>query len=165
MTTQQETHALTMTKPSERELRFERIFDFPRDQVWKAYTDPTLLALWYGGGTRVETMDVRPGGHWKFVSDRADGDTSYAFEFEGDYLEVDPPKRIVQSSHNGWNGLTTTETVELEDLDGNRTRLIQTSAFSTADERDGAINNGAEMGAKYQFGQLNQLLGKLEGEK
>lgn len=165
MTTEQETHEITMTTPSERELRFERIFDFPREEIWEAYTDPTLLAQWYGGGTRVETMDVRTGGHWKFVSDRADGDKSYAFEFQGEYLEVDPPKRIVQTAHNGWNGLTTTETIELEDLGDSRTRLTQTSTFSTAEERDGAIANGAEMGAKYQFGQLSQLLGKIAGGK
>ena len=41
---------------------------------------------------------------------------SYAWEFEGEYLEVDPPKRLVQTMHNGWNGLTTTETIELEEL-------------------------------------------------
>ena len=157
MTTDQDTHALSMTTPTERELRFERIFDFPRELVWKAYTDPSLIAQWYGGGQRVETMDVRPGGMWKFVADRPGG--SYAFE--GEYLEVEPPKRIVQTSHNGWNGLTTTETVEFEDLGNGQTRLTQTSTFSTAAERDSAVTNGAEMGAKYQFGQLSQLLAGL----
>ena len=157
MTTEQETNVLTMTKPSERELRFERTFNSAREQVWKAYTDPTLLAQWYGGGTRVETMDVRTGGRWKFVADRPGG----PYAFEGEYVEVDPPRRLVQTSHNGWNGLTTTETVEFEDLGGGQTRLTQTSKFGTADERDSAVDNGAEMGAKYQFGQLTQLLAGL----
>jgi uncharacterized protein YndB with AHSA1/START domain len=156
MTTQNEAHALTMTKPTERELRFERTFDFPRDHVWRAYTDPALLGQWWGGGTSVEEMDVRTGGHWKFVAARPDA--PYSFVFEGEYTEVDPPRRLVQTSHNGWNGLTTTETVEFEDLGDGRTRLTQTSTFSTAADRDGAIANGAEMGAKYQFGQLSQLL-------
>ena len=157
MTAEQDSHALTMSTPTERELRFERTFDSPREQVWKAYTDPTLIAQWYGGGQRVETMDVRPGGSWKFVSDGPGG----PYTFDGEYLEVDPPKRIVQTMHNGWNGLTTTETVEFEDLGNGRTRLTQTSTFSTAGERDGAVTNGAEMGAKYQFGQLSQLLAGL----
>lgn len=154
MTTEQDSHALTMTTPAERELRFERTFDSPREQVWKAYTDPTLIAQWYGGGQRVETMDVRPGGSFKFIADRPGG----PYVFEGRYVEVDPPKRIVQTSHNGWNGLTTTETVEFEDLGNGHTRLSLTSTFSTTEERDSAVTNGAEMGARFQFGQLSRLL-------
>ena len=163
MATEQAAHQLTMTKPSERELRFERVFDFPREHVWSAYTDPTLLSQWYGGGTRVETMDLRAGGRWKFVADRGEGDSSYPFEFQGEYLEVDPPRRLVQTMQNGWNGVTTTETIELEALSDNRTRLTQTSTFATAEERDGQIANGAEVGARYQFGQLNQILIKMAG--
>ena len=157
MTTEQDSHTLTMSTQSERELRFERTFDSPLEQVWKAYTDPTLIAQWYGGGQRVETMDVRPGGSFKFVADRPGG----PYIFEGKYLEVDPPKRIVQTSHNGWNGLATTETVELEDLGNGHTRLTLTSTFTTTEERDSAVTNGAEMGAKFQFGQLSQLLARL----
>jgi uncharacterized protein YndB with AHSA1/START domain len=157
MTSEQDTHALTMSTPTERELRFERTFDSPREQVWKAYTDPTLIAQWFGGGQRVETMDVRPGGTWKFVADRPGG----PYTFGGEYLEVDPPKRIVQTMRNGWNGLTTTETVEFEDLGNGQTRLSLTSTFSTSGERDSAVTNGAEMGAKFQFGQLSRLLAGL----
>ena len=165
MTAEQETHQLTMTRPRERELRFERVFEFSREQVWKAYTDPALLSQWYGGGTRVETMDLRAGGRWKFVADRPDGDNTYPFVFEGEYLEVDPPRRLVQTMHNGWNGVTTTETIELEALSENQTRLTQTSTFATTEERDGQVANGAEVGAKYQFGQLNQILIKTAGGK
>ena len=109
-------------------------------------------------------MDVRTGGTGSSSPHRRTAIRA-TFEFEGEYLEVDPPQRIVQTLHNGWNGLTTTETIELEDLGDNRTRLTQTSTFSTVEERDGAVTNGAEMGAKYQFGQLNQLLGKMAGGK
>jgi len=157
MTTRQETHELTMTRPTERELRFERTFDFPREEVWKAYTDPQLIGQWYGGGQRVEEMDVRTGGRWKFVADRPGG----SYSFEGEYLEVDPPRRLVQTSLNGWNGMTTTEAIDFEDIGHGRTRLVLTSTFGTAQERDTFIANGAEIGAKYQFGQLTQLLERL----
>jgi len=159
MATDQQMRAVVMTTPTERELRFERMFDHPRDRVWAAFTDPALIAQWWGGGTRVEQMDVRVGGTWRFSADR---DRTYVFE--GEYLEVDPPRRIVQTSHNGWNGLTATETIELEDL-GGKTRLVQTSTFATPEDRDNAMNNGAQQGANYQFAHLDQVLNSAQGHK
>ena len=158
MTVEQQPRSVTMSTPTERELRFERVFNAPRDTVWRTFTDPSLIAEWWGGGTRVESMDVRVGGTYKFVADRPD--SSYAFE--GEYLEVDPPRRLVQVSHNGWNGMTATETLEFEDLDG-RTRFTQTSRFETTELRDSAVQNGAQVGANYQFHQLDKLLTRLAG--
>jgi hypothetical protein len=37
-----------ITTPSDREIRVERVFDAPRDRVWKAFTDPQLIAQWWG---------------------------------------------------------------------------------------------------------------------
>ena len=54
--------AVTITTPTEREIHAERIFDAPRDRVWTAFTDPTLIPAWWVTGTAVETMDVRTGG-------------------------------------------------------------------------------------------------------
>lgn len=53
------------------ELVLERVFDAPRERVWKAFTDPDQLAAWFGPvGYSVprETvdMDVRVGGHQRF---------------------------------------------------------------------------------------------------
>ncbi|MDX6284685.1 MAG: hypothetical protein QOG53_170 [Frankiales bacterium] len=44
-----------------------RIFDAPRELVWKAWTEPENFAQWFGGSeARMESMamDVRPGGSW-----------------------------------------------------------------------------------------------------
>ena len=67
MAVYQQPRQISITTPSEREIRFERIFDAPRDVVWRAFTDPTLISEWWGGGAEVEHMDVRPGGSWKFL--------------------------------------------------------------------------------------------------
>ena len=158
MTLDQQPRTTTMSTPTDRELRFERVFNAPRETVWRAFTDPSLISEWWGGGTRVESMDVRVGGTYKFVADRPD--TSYAFE--GEYLEVDPPKRLVQTSHNGWNGMNARETLEFEELDG-QTRFTQTSLFDTAELVQSAIENGAQMGANFQFSQLDKLLTKIQG--
>ena len=47
------------------ELTYERIFQAPREAVWRANTDPELIPRWWGPRgttTRVAEMDVRPGG-------------------------------------------------------------------------------------------------------
>ena len=52
----------TVTTPNELEIRVERIFDAPRTHVYSVWTDPELIPEWWGDGTVVEEMDVRPGG-------------------------------------------------------------------------------------------------------
>ena len=90
-----QTAKATLTTPSDREIRVERIFNAPRDRVWKAMTDPTLVAQWWGRGNKlvIEKFDLVRGGHWRVV-EHADGQTH---GFEGRYAEVTPPERIVQT--------------------------------------------------------------------
>jgi len=63
------TRKATLTTPSDREIRIERVFDAPRDLVWQAFTDPKLVAQWWGRGNKlvVERLEVERGGHWRFV--------------------------------------------------------------------------------------------------
>lgn len=46
---------------------FNRCFDAPLPKVWRAWTDPDLLAIWYGPGveTVIHEFDLRPGGVWR----------------------------------------------------------------------------------------------------
>ena len=92
-------HALTL--PSDREIRVERVFNAERERVWRAMTRPELVAQWWGRGhvLVVERMEVEPGGRWRFVEHAPDG----AYGFEGRYLEVTAPERIVQTF--GWDGM------------------------------------------------------------
>jgi activator of Hsp90 ATPase-like protein len=55
----------TVTKPADREIRIERIFDAPRDRVWRAFTDPALVGQWWGRGNKlvIERLEVKRGGH------------------------------------------------------------------------------------------------------
>ena len=45
----------------------DRVFDAPRDMVWRTWTDPELLQRWYGPGveTIIHQFDLRPGGEWR----------------------------------------------------------------------------------------------------
>ena len=88
----------TTTRVGEREVTITRVFDAPREVVWKAWTEPDQFANWFGSPpytTPAETvsMDVRPGGRWsaKMVSDE-DGSE---LPFSGEYREVVEPERLV----------------------------------------------------------------------
>jgi uncharacterized protein YndB with AHSA1/START domain len=136
----------TVTTPNELEIRVERIFDAPRAHVFSVWTDPDLIPEWWGDGTVVEEMDVRPGGAYRFR-------TSFGV-VEGEFREVEPPARLVQTFQNHL------QTLEFEDL-GDRTRLTQTMRFATTAERDTTMQYGVEEGAKGGFARVDALLGRL----
>jgi uncharacterized protein YndB with AHSA1/START domain len=138
----------TVTTPNELEIRIERIFDAPRAHVYSVWTDPQLIPEWWGEGTVVEEMDVRPGGTYRFRTNHG--------VVEGEYREVDKPERLVQTFQNHL------QTLEFEDL-GERTRLTQTMRFATIEERDTSMQYGVEKGAKYGFQRIEAVLRQLAG--
>jgi len=136
----------TVTTPNELEIRVERVFDAPRAHVFSIWTDPTLIPEWWGDGTVVEEMDVRAGGRWRFR-------TAYGV-VEGEFREVDPPARLVQTFQNHL------QTLEFEEL-GEQTKLTQTMRFATAEERDTSMQYGVESGAKSGFARIDEVLRTL----
>lgn len=136
----------TVTTPSELEIRVERVFDAPRPHVFSVYTDPELIPEWWGDTTVVEEMDVRAGGAWRFRTPHG--------VVAGEFREVDPPARIVQTFQNHL------QTLEFEDL-GERTRLVQTMRFESQVDRDTTMNYGVEQGAKSGFLRIDEVLKKL----
>ena len=133
----------TVTTPNELEIRVERIFDAPRAHVFSVWTDPKLIPEWWGDGTVVEEMDVRPGGTYRFR-------TAFGV-VEGEFREVDAPERLVQTFQNHL------QTLEFEDL-GDQTKLTQTMRFATTEERDTTMQYGVEEGAKSGFARVDALL-------
>ena len=137
----------TVSKPTDTEIRVERIFDAPRDHVFSIWTDPELIPEWWGDGTVVEEMDVRPGGSYRFR-------TAHGV-IEGEYREVVIPEKLVQTFQNHL------QTLEFEDL-GDQTKLTQTMRFASAEERDTTMNYGVEQGAKSGFARVDAVLAKIE---
>jgi len=79
-------------------LTITRVFDAPRERVWREWTDPESFADWFGGAEAevplsTVSMDVREGGAWRatmiFGPDRRES------QFHGEYLEVVEPERLV----------------------------------------------------------------------
>jgi len=160
MTSQEQT-AATITAPSDREIRIEREFDAPRDRVFAVFTDPDLIAEWWGPRgttTEVVAMDVRTGGDWRFVAHNSDGTQT---GFRGTYREISPPERIVQTFEwDGMPGYVAVETAVFEDL-GDRTKVTTTTIFHTTEERDGMLGSGMEGGMNETYERLDELLAKL----
>ena len=118
-----------MNKPAqfgERTVTLTRVYDAPRQLVWRAWTDPKHLANWFGprGFTSsVPELDVRVGGALRIVMPGCDGND---YPMKGEFREVVPPARLVFSNiavDNDDNHLLEGEaTVILEEQDG-KTRL------------------------------------------
>jgi uncharacterized protein YndB with AHSA1/START domain len=135
-----------ISTPSETEIRIERVFDADRAHVYSVWTDPELIPEWWGSGTVVEEMDVREGGRYRFRTEQG--------VIEGEYREVDPPARLVQTFMNH------VQVLEFEDL-GEQTKFTQTMRFETMEQRDMTMQYGVEEGSKAGFARIEALLKKL----
>jgi uncharacterized protein YndB with AHSA1/START domain len=154
----------------------EREFAAPRELVWKAWTDPKLLARWYGprAETIVHRLEVKPGGLW-LVEMRWGGKSMYQ---RVEYVEVVPPERLVWLHANAdaqWNVapspmmadwprvLLTTVTFA---PDGARTRLRLTWVPHEATEAEiacfAAAIGGLDKGWAAGMDLLAQILAEMQ---
>ena len=150
-----------VTTPSDREIRVERIFNAPRDKVWRAHTDAEWLAQWWGRGNKlvIERLEVERGGHWRFVEHSDHG----VHGFEGRFREVTPKERLVQTFEwDGMPGYTILETLTFDDLGDQRTRIVATMVFYSTEERDGMLNSGMEGGMNESYAALDRLLAQKD---
>ena len=134
-----------------------RIFDVPRHLVWKALTDPKMMAQWFGprGFTStVDALDVRVGGSLRIVMHGPDGNEH---PMKGEFLEVIPPERLVFTNiaidKDGKHLLEGETTVTLSESDGKTTLWLQTHAV-------GLVPIAPQMLAGMEAG-WNQSIDKL----
>lgn len=138
-----------------------REFDAPRELVYRAHTDPELLAQWIGPRrltTRVVHFDVRDGGTWRFVQRDPDG-SEYGFHgvFHGD----PSPEGIVQTfEFEGAPGHVSLDALTLEDHDG-RTTLRVHSVFQSVEARDAMVAAGMETGVREGYERLDELVERV----
>ena len=111
-------------------LGITRVFDAPRERVWREWTTPEAFADWYGG-THSEipvesvSMDIRPGGVWKATMFA--GPERRKMQWEGEYVEVVEPERLVFTvTDEPGNEERDLVTVELTDLGDGRTEMQMT---------------------------------------
>lgn len=122
---------------SDEGLEITRVFDAPRDAVWREWTEPEAFADWYGGAAAevpVDTveMDVRDGGEWKATMNVSSGTVIY---WRGTYREVREPERLAFTVTDEPEG-TEFDLVEVEliDLGDNRTEMRMKQTGGHMDE-------------------------------
>jgi len=137
-------------------------FDAPRELVFRAYTEPELLAQWLGPrdlAMTVDRYDARDGGRWRYVHTDPQGN-SYGFHgvFHGDpSLET-----IVQTfEFEGAPGHVKLDTTTLEQR-GPTTHVRTVSAFQSVEDRDAMVASGMERGVVDSGERLADLLAKLQ---
>ncbi len=144
--------------PGKQEIVMSRVFDAPRELLFKTFTDPKLFARWWGPRrltNDIDRMDVRPGGSWRVVQ-RDDAGNEAAFH--GVYHDVVSPQRMVQTfEFEGVPGHVLLQTATFEDVEGG-TKLTLKSIFESVEDRDGMVQSGMESGARDSMERLAELL-------
>ena len=104
-----------------------RVFDAPRERVWREWTEPEPFADWFGGAEAEVplssvAMDVRPGGSWRLTMFA--GPERRRIDWKGEYREVVEPERLAFTvSDQPGDGPWQLVTVELVDLGDGRTEM------------------------------------------
>jgi uncharacterized protein YndB with AHSA1/START domain len=117
-----------------------RVFEAPRELVWKAWTEPERFAQWFGGPpykTPVDTvsLDVRPGGAWRATM--VSQDDGSELPFRGTYREVEEPERLVitfEDVNDTSNKNVEVLTVTFTDL-GGKTEVVAHQAGNMPEEQ------------------------------
>ena len=146
--------------PEAGELTYTRVFDAPRELVFRCMIEPEHLTHFWGPAgvsTPLETIrvDARPGGEFETVMvNEADGGR---YPTRAVYVEIVEPERIVWTEPD--SGMTTTST--FRDLGGMRTELEirQTNA------PEGYRSPEARAGFKTSLDRFAAYLEKLGGSR
>jgi uncharacterized protein YndB with AHSA1/START domain len=108
--------------------RTTRVFDAPRERVWKEWTEPERFADWFGGPDSevplsTVAMDVRPGGAWRATMYAGPGRRE--IRWAGEYREVVEPERLVLTfTDRPDEDVYELVTVVLTDLGDGRTEMV-----------------------------------------
>ena len=147
-----------------KQLTIVRVINAPIKAVFKAWTDPELLAQWWGPSgvtSTVGKLDVRPGGDIDItmLAGSELGDLAGSqWPMSGIFQEITPPTRLIYSSSaivDGTPILDTLNTLTLEDQ-GSKTKLTLSIVVTRVTaEAEGPLS-GMEMGWKQSLDKLIQ---------
>ena len=154
---------LNITTPSDRELAMIRVFEAPRELVFKAYTTPELLKRWLGVHNNwtlaVCEIDLRPGGKYRYEW-RGPGGASMGMG--GTFREVKAPERIVATEKfdESWYPGEAESTITLVEKDG-KTTLTLSVRYESREARDAVLRSPMEEGVAIGFDTLADILSEL----
>jgi uncharacterized protein YndB with AHSA1/START domain len=144
-------------------ITMERVVAAPRELVFRAHTEPGLLAQWLGPRRlrmRVDRFEPQHGGAWAYTHIDTDG-TEYGFR--GVFHGTPSPDQTVQTfEFLGAPGHVSLDTLRLVDLGSGRTLVRTTSAFQSVEARDAMIEAGMEGGVVEGYERLDELVARLQ---
>jgi uncharacterized protein YndB with AHSA1/START domain len=129
------------TESEDRLLVITRIFDAPRELVWKAWTEPERMVEWHGprGFTStIERSDFRPGGFYRIHMRGPKNDDHW---MQGTFREITEPKRLVMTgcwtdAEGKPKGPDTVLAITFEDHNGKTKLTLRQSGFESVAARD-----------------------------
>jgi uncharacterized protein YndB with AHSA1/START domain len=132
--------SMTRSEVSDLDLIVTRLIDAPRTMVFKAWTDPTQVARWWGPKGFVTThceMDIREGGTYRCCMRSPEGTNHWK---RGVYQEILAPERIVFTfaweDPTGHPGHQTLITVTFEEAGAKTQLTLHQRVFDTVENRD-----------------------------
>jgi uncharacterized protein YndB with AHSA1/START domain len=136
----------------------------PRDLLFRAHTEPALLARWLGprGYTvTVDRLEPRHGGVWRQTHRAADGGV---YVFHGLFHGTPSPDGIVQTYEaEAMPGHVFLNTITFEER-GTTTLLRQNTVFQSLEDRDVYVEAGMEVGVNQSMERLDDLVSRLTRE-
>jgi uncharacterized protein YndB with AHSA1/START domain len=157
--------AASVSSPDKRELVITRIFDAPRELVFKVWTDPKHVAQWWGPKwftNPVCELDVRPGGAIRI--DMA-GPNGVIYPMKGIFREIVPPERLVFSTmalvdEEGEPQLEGVTTVTFAEHDGKTKLTLHVVMVKATPAAQGALD-GMEEGWNQSLDKLAKYLARV----
>ena len=147
---------------TDRELVITRVFDAPREMVWKAWTDPEHVMRWWGPKdftNPVCELDVRPGGAILIHMRGPDG---VVIPNKGVFHEIVEPERLVLTTsafedEEGNPQLEVLNTVTFEEQGGKTKLTLRVVVVKATPEVEGALA-GMEEGWNQSLDRLAEAL-------
>jgi uncharacterized protein YndB with AHSA1/START domain len=155
-----------------------RLFDAPRERVWKAWTEPAQLKQWWGPkGFKVHTckVDLKPGGIFLYGMKAADGSDVWG---RFTYREIKAPEKLVfivsfsdpqgGVSRHPWMEswpLHTMSTVTFEQLNGKTKVTVQWTPYEASEAERRTFDEGKssmQQGWSGTFEQFTDYLNKAK---
>jgi uncharacterized protein YndB with AHSA1/START domain len=155
------THPTNITAPEGTPfLEVVRDFDATAAQLFRAATEPELVAQWLGPRDLeidIEEYDARPGGRYRYTHHGGHlGDRRASFH--GVFHTVRPGELIIQTfEYEGVPDEVTLEIHRFSAVDGG-TRLTLRSVFPSLEAREGALASGMNSGIEDSMNRLAELL-------
>ena len=157
----------TAAKGVGRELHLTRVFDAPRALVFKAWTDPEMVAQWWGPrmfDTPVCEVDARSGG---LITIHMRGPDGKIYPMKGIFTEVTEPERLVFTGYalmkvDGDPVLETRNTVTLSETGGKTTLTVDVVVVMATAEAEFPLA-GMEQGWNEQLDRLGEHVAAQAG--